>query len=755
MTAPAKASDGEMSLTVSLEGADTRIAFAGEADGKTKVAWAADDRLWVRSDTQPAWERGDCFTTSADKISADGHSATFTGVSRKDGLLALAYPYERVADGADNDAVLFDIPKSLALVPGNAPALTHAAVGFLKEGATQASLHFVLGALKVGITGSGEAIGAVELVDADEENALWGTLRVEPDYATGEAASIKMENAAAGKNGVQLAAEGVTLSSTPLEFYFMLPPGSLAKGLILKVFSADGAVMKQFSTSSAANTIVRGKVVSLPAVDYTAAPTLSDFSGGTGTEADPYLIKTVSDLVDLSGKVNTEATYDKYATACYRLTADIDMSGKGFTPIGSSAALAFKGTFDGKGNQIANLSADGGSSDNPASGLFGYAEGARLKGIVLKDRTNAGSFGYVAGLVGLAANCEITDCSVIGGELKTGAGYAGGISAYMYGGKIVSCTVSGLKIISSYACIGGIVGEFGEQGAAEMEGCTLTGAEIAGKSNVGGLAGWFDMGSLKNCVVTGKTLIRATADGVGGLVGRGIAKKGATCLIDGCIVSDVTVKGAYTVGGLMGYAYPDPNGPMLFYNSGIVNTVLEATSCDSGGDPAKGDSMVAGICGWPRCSDNASSFKAVNCFLHFAPGGLICDLPMKNASAAGFTGYMSLSTAGSLTIQNCVTNLGADDLVVGGAPVTSSSSRYGALFAHTPDGRTIEFSHNYCVTGLPMYGVTGSSVVCKDNEAVAPGELASIRSKLNAFASSYTDYPLKSWTMNGLLPVLE
>ena len=165
--------------------------------------------------------------------------------------------------------------------------------------------------------------------------------------------------------------------------------------------------------------------------------------------------------------------------------------------------------------------------------------------------------------------------------------------------------------------------------------------------------------------------------------------------------------------------------------------------------------MIAGICGWPRLADNASTFTAVNCFLHFAPGGLICDLPMKNVSGAGFTGYVSISAAGSLTIQNCVTNLGAEDMVVGGAPVTSSSVRYGALFAHTPDGRNADISHNYCVTGLPMYGVKGNSVVCNDNEAVAPGELASIRSKLNAFAAAYTAYPLSSWKMDGLLPVLE
>jgi hypothetical protein len=207
----------------------------------------------------------------------------------------------------------------------------------------------------------------------------------------------------------------------------------------------------------------------------------------------------------------------------------------------------------------------------------------------------------------------------------------------------------------------------------------------------------------------------------------------------------------------MGYAYPDANGPVLFYNSGIINTTLEATANDDkNADPTKGDSMIAGICGWPRCSDSGSTLKAINCFLHFAPGGLICDMQMVNASAAGFTGYMSVSAAGSVTVQNCVTNLGANDMMIGGAPVSADySTRYGALFAHSPNDRTVDFSHNYCVTGLPMYGVKGSKVTTVDNEAFAPGELGSAAEKLNAFAASYTDYPLKSWKVVDGLPVLE
>jgi hypothetical protein len=192
---------------------------------------------------------------------------------------------------------------------------------------------------------------------------------------------------------------------------------------------------------------------------------------------------------------------------------------------------------------------------------------------------------------------------------------------------------------------------------------------------------------------------------------------------------------------------------MLFYNSGMTNTVLRATSCDTGADPAKGDCMIAGICGWMRASDSGSSAKIINCFAHFAPGGMILDLPMASASAGGVFGYTSLSAAGTIEVANFVTNLGASDLLVAGAPVASPCKRYGALYGMLPD-RNISVKKSYCVTGLPMCGQTGESVVIADNEAVAPGELASVQPKLNAFASAYTDYALKAWKVVDGLPVL-
>ena len=59
------------------EPAATRVHFTGETGLTTLTGWENGDCLWVRSDTQPMWERGECFR--AENISPDGHTASFTG----------------------------------------------------------------------------------------------------------------------------------------------------------------------------------------------------------------------------------------------------------------------------------------------------------------------------------------------------------------------------------------------------------------------------------------------------------------------------------------------------------------------------------------------------------------------------------------------------------------------------------------------------------------------------------------------------
>lgn len=90
----------------------------------------------------------------------------------------------------------------------------------------------------------------------------------------------------------------------------------------------------------------------------------ADFEG-EGEENDPYLIEDVEDLKKLAENVKNGTDYEgKY----FQLTVNIDLKNEEWTPIGTivytgefgrSEERYFKGTFDGDGHQIANLTITG------------------------------------------------------------------------------------------------------------------------------------------------------------------------------------------------------------------------------------------------------------------------------------------------------------------------------------------------------------------------------------------------------------
>lgn len=60
----------------------------------------------------------------------------------------------------------------------------------------------------------------------------------------------------------------------------------------------------------------------------------SYFSGGSGTEADPYLISNKSDLEALSKVINSEDADVAYKSAYYYQTNDISLNNEAWAPIG-------------------------------------------------------------------------------------------------------------------------------------------------------------------------------------------------------------------------------------------------------------------------------------------------------------------------------------------------------------------------------------------------------------------------------------
>jgi hypothetical protein len=159
------------------------------------------------------------------------------------------------------------------------------------------------------------------------------------------------------------------------------------------------------------------------------------FSSGSGRIGDPYIIKTAEDLALLAYRVNEG---DSFCGMYFKLSADIDLRGKEWTPIGASDDVGiFSGNFDGNCKSIINMTIERESGRN---GLFGTIKNGSVKNLTLHN-VNV-SRGYDSG--GIAARIfetEITGCSVQG--KIDGHHHTGGIIGYAHDpGEIRDCVVS-------------------------------------------------------------------------------------------------------------------------------------------------------------------------------------------------------------------------------------------------------------------------------------------------------------------------
>lgn len=202
---------------------------------------------------------------------------------------------------------------------------------------------------------------------------------------------------------------------------------------------------------------------------------------GEGTQGDPYILRSVDDLVMLAGKVNNPKPGEEgYASAFYKLTSDVDLSGiADWEPIGKDKQHAFSGSLDG--SFVA-----GGSGEQHAT----------IRNLSCSGSLDvAGLFGYVAGDKVSLKNLKFENVN-IGGEARPyfAGALAGSIEWKKLSSNMItnSCAIEGVEVLSgsiSGARVGGIVGE-AKGTSAYM--CSNF-ADIKGMYYAGGIAGRMDV----------------------------------------------------------------------------------------------------------------------------------------------------------------------------------------------------------------------------------------------------------------------
>ena len=202
------------------------------------------------------------------------------------------------------------------------------------------------------------------------------------------------------------------------------------------------------------------------------------------------------------------------------LTADIDLTGKNWTPIGTSFSNKYTGTFDGGGHTIKGLTV---TTNDQFVGLFGsigYA--GTVKNVMMEDVqiTSNPSSGFAGGVAGYSDG-TIENCSVSGSV--SGTVYVGGVVGAQIDGSITGCSSS--ATVKGTVDVGGVAGQ--TNSSATLTACYATGnvtIEIAPKKNIagGGLVGMNAGSSLLACYATGNVTSTGSSTGyvhIGGLLG--------------------------------------------------------------------------------------------------------------------------------------------------------------------------------------------------------------------------------------------
>ena len=419
---------------------------------------------------------------------------------------------------------------------------------------------------------------------------------------------------------------------------------------------------------------------------------------GDGSESNPYLIKTVEDLIFFRDSVNAgETTYN--APGVYvALAAEIDMAGATWERgIGDGINATFDGIFDGKNFAIKNLNLAPKADDLTAAqpwycgGLFGYTYGAAvIKNVVLENITvkpvveGSKQHFNVGALVGYAYNkggkLNVSNVTVKNVTIEAPNTYGVGvIVGYSYGdmGTIENCSVDGAAI-TGYSFVGGITGY--SYSNAVITGCSVKNATITATSKgAGGIAGIILGGNQ----VTGNTVAdtTVTASTNWGYVVGEVASEGI--VVENNTAAEPQVGGSYSTGEpveakIGSKYYTTLEAALEAANAGDVIELLTPYVVEAGEEVTL-DLKGATVVGTPteaKAYAVITNYGTLTITDSVGGGAIVCDHKL-----TGSTGYAvnTIVNSGNLTIENgTIENKSTSSNQIGYA-IDNNSTSYDAV----------------------------------------------------------------------------
>lgn len=389
--------------------------------------------------------------------------------------------------------------------------------------------------------------------------------------------TISNIQAAAGIKSFTVAGVNATIDQKAHMITAELPAGTDLTNLVPTIVCFANATSTP--ASGAAQDFTKPVVYTAGSVSYKVTLTVAepDFLGN-GTQDDPYRINSAKLLLKLSTEYNKDPA--SFAGKHWKQTAEIDMTGVKFTPIGISTA--FSGTYDGGNHAIKNLTIASAATN---VGLFGtVGNNAVIKNVVLDDTCAISASNKSCRVGGIAGYINASGTNIIENCVNRAT--------------VTSSATPSFGSSPSYA--GGIVGVIASSKNNLVIGCKNYGAvkqTVEGVYYAGGIAGSILTNTVvSNCENHGTVtaLSGETWGGLGnGSTAGGIAASSAG-YVSGCSNDGAVTAGMY-VGGIVGQ---NLRGAVVesCYNAGPVAGNSEAANCALGGIAGDSSSAVLNKC---------------------------------------------------------------------------------------------------------------------------------------------------------------
>ena len=222
-----------------------------------------------------------------------------------------------------------------------------------------------------------------------------------------------------------------------------------------------------------------------------------------------YTIRTAAELAWVARQVNAGTDF---TGTTFNMVNDMDLENHDWTPIENNNVNTvinvkendykpnvkfFKGTFDGGGKTISNLTVH---HPTPGSGLFGNVQDATIKNFTVENASINGSGKWTAVVIGFAnQGLTVEDVNVNNSSINMtnpdGAVKLAGIVSFASGGFsgdiiLKGCTVTDLAINGGCWNHGGLAGYIFQAKSFKVENCTVSNIKIKISEKQGGKASY-------------------------------------------------------------------------------------------------------------------------------------------------------------------------------------------------------------------------------------------------------------------------